>query len=343
MAISRQLVVRRGGATVLTYTVKRGPCTIGRSPESDLVLPDPAVSPHHAEMRVEATSAAGVLQQGAVPIEVSAAVLTDLGSDGGTFVGGVRLLPQQPRAMAHGDVITIGPYELVFRAQGADAIDDLLAGVSAPAPDSAARVAFQSDATVDGDDADAGEDEPGMPMRAVAEVFGDMLQFAPDAPDAGPRPTSRYMRYLPAIFHDDDFLARFLQLFEGVWEPLEQRQDHIDVYFDAATCPAEWLPWMASWFGIVLENHWPEARKRALLARVIDVYRWRGTAYGLERVIEACLGARPEITVTVDNPHVFRVTVRPPSGADAHFERDLNELIAVHKPAHTGYRLEILR
>ena len=60
-----------------------------------------------------------------------------------------------------------------------------------------------------------------------------------------------------------------------------------------------------------LESHWPEARKRALLARVIDVYRWRGTAYGLERVIEACLGARPEIAVAADNPHVFRVIVRP--------------------------------
>jgi phage tail-like protein len=340
MAISRQLVVRRGGATVLTYTVKRGPCTIGRSPESDLVLPDPAVSPHHAEMRVEATSAAGALPQAGLPIDVSAAVLTDLNSDGGTFVGGVRLLAQQPRAMTHGDVITIGPYELVFRSQTPDGVDDAVAAMAAPEPAYGGGAASAPGAPVDDGD---GEDGDVMPLRPIAEVFGDMRQLAPDVPDPGPRPISRYMRYLPAIFHDDDFLVRFLQLFEGVWEPLEQRQDHIDVYFDAATCPAEWLPWMASWFGIVLESHWPEARKRALLARVIDVYRWRGTAYGLERVIEACLGARPEIAVAADNPHVFRVIVRPPSGADAHFERDLNELIAVHKPAHTGYTLEILR
>jgi phage tail-like protein len=151
------------------------------------------------------------------------------------------------------------------------------------------------------------------------------------------------MRYLPVIFHDDDFLSRFLQLFEVVWEPLEQRQNHIDVYFSAMTCPADWLPWMAGWFGIVLEDHWPEARKRALLTRAIDIYRWRGTAYGLERVIEACIGVRPEIVVAPENPFVFRVTIRPPAGAHEHLEHDVNELISAHKPAHTGYTLEILR
>jgi P2-related tail formation protein len=105
----------------------------------------------------------------------------------------------------------------------------------------------------------------------------------------------------------------------------------------------EWLPWMASWFGIVLEDHWNEARKRSLLMRVMDVYRWRGTSYGLERVIEACVGVRPRIDVAPDNPFVFRVSVRPPHDADAYFEHDLNEIIAAHKPAHAGYQLEILR
>jgi phage tail-like protein len=158
-----------------------------------------------------------------------------------------------------------------------------------------------------------------------------------------PRANSRYMRYLPVIFHDDDFLSRFLQMFEVVWEPLQQRQDHIDVYFSSMTCPVEWLPWMASWFGIALEDHWPEARKRALLDRAIDIYRWRGTAYGLERVIEACVGARPDIVTTPENPFVFRVTIHAPPGSDAHLEQDVHDLISAHKPAHTGYTLEILR
>ena len=319
MPITRQLVVRRDGRAVLSYTVKDGVCSIGRSPENDLVLPDASVSPRHAELRVEATAAVSVALP-AVQVASSAAILIDLDSEAGTFVGGVRILAQQPHAMEHGEVVAIGPYELVFRAQ----VQEL-----APADGRVTDAIEAAARTAASDDAPAAADAAGAPR--------------PPRESDGPRPTSRYLRYLPAIFHDDDFLCRFLQLFEAVWEPLEQRQDHIDVYFDAATCPVEWLPWMASWFGIVLEDHWNEARKRALLTRVMDVYRWRGTSYGLERVIEACVGARPRIEIAPDNPFVFRVAVRPPADADAYFEHDLNEIITAHKPAHAGYQLEILR
>lgn len=318
MAISRQIIVRRDGRSVLSYTVKEGVCSVGRSPENDLVLPDAAVSPHHAELRVEATAA---VSSTAPPVQVasSAAVLVDLESDSGTFVAGARLLAHQPRAMEHGDVIAIGPYELLFRSQAQD-------GPVAAVPDGAANGSRTSTGGAE------------LLSRAVD---AGAIQAAGEP--AGPRPTSRYMRYLPIIFHEDDFLGRFLQLFEAVWEPLEQRQDHIEVYFNVATCPVEWLPWMASWFGVELEDHWPEARKRALLGRVMDVYRWRGTAYGLEQVIEACTGARPRIGVSPDNPFVFRVSVRQPVRPDPYFEHDLNEVIKAHKPAHTGYTLEILQ
>jgi phage tail-like protein len=306
MTIARQLVVRRDGRRVLSYTLKEGACTIGRSPENDLVLPDAAVSPRHAEMRVEATAAVS-LEYPVLQVETSAAILIDLDSEAGTFVGGQRLLGQQPRTMEHGDSIVIGPYELVFRAVVQEQPE--AAAVSAP---------------------------------PASDIELDLPPAMYEEPGGGPRPVSRYMRYLPVIFHDDDFLTRFLQLFESVWEPLEQRQNHIEIYFDAGTCPAEWLPWLASWFGVELEEHWPEARKRALLKGVIDVYRWRGTAYGLERVIEACVGARPRIEIAPDSPFVFRVAVRQPRGATPHFEHDLNAIIAAHKPAHAGYTLEIL-
>jgi phage tail-like protein len=320
MTISRQLVVRRDGRRVLSYTLKEGACSIGRSPENDLVLPDAAVSPRHAEMRVEATAAVS-LEHPALQVETSAAILIDLDSEAGTFVAGERLLSQQPHTMEHGDTIVIGPYELLFRAVAQERAEVSPSQAVAPVASSDGLAPCPGDEAVF---------DPALPPETYEQ------------PGGGPRPVSRYMRYLPVIFHDDDFLTRFLQLFESVWEPLEQRQNHIEIYFDAATCPADWLPWLASWFGVELEEHWPEARKRALLVRVIDVYRWRGTAYGLERVIEACVGARPRIEITPDSPFVFRVAVRPPRGATPHFEHDLNTIIAAHKPAHAGYTLEIL-
>jgi phage tail-like protein len=321
MSVTRQLVVRRAGKTVLTFTVESGTCTIGRSPDNDLVLPDAGVAPRHAQLKIESGTA----------------VLEDL--DGGsTLVGGVRLRGREPRALGHGEIVEIGPFELIYRVRDRSDVtfvpsrSDVAAQTEESAPPVTTPVLVAVGA---GETTDVNEvNEADAPVRETA---------APERPGPGPRAHSRYMRYLPAIFHDDDFLSRFLQILEQVWEPLEQRQDHIDAYLDPATCPAEWLPWMASWFGIVLRPHWPEARKRAFLAHAVDVYRWRGTAYGLERVIETCTGARPEIGLLPENPFVFRVVVRAPDAADLHFEHDLNELIATHKPAHTGYTLEILR
>jgi hypothetical protein len=78
-----------------------------------------------------------------------------------------------------------------------------------------------------------------------------------------------------------------------------------------------------------------------LLANTIEIYRWRGTKYGLTRVIEVCLGIRPVITESQSEPNVFRVRVRLPAEATPDFVPRLRALISAHKPAHTGYVIEV--
>jgi phage tail-like protein len=163
------------------------------------------------------------------------------------------------------------------------------------------------------------------------------------APESVVGSDSRYLSYLPVIFQDNDFLGRYLQIFEAIWEPLEQRQDHISLFFSPRTCPASWLPWFASWFGLEVNPHWPEARSRALLAEAPELYRWRGTKYGLTRMLEVCTGTKPDITEDPAEPFVFRIRVRLPATAEPEAEATLNELIRAHKPAHTGYILEVQR
>jgi phage tail-like protein len=154
-------------------------------------------------------------------------------------------------------------------------------------------------------------------------------------------PASMYIESLPIIYADNDFLARFLLLFQTVWEPLEQRQDHIEMYFDPRTSPASFLPWLASWLDLSFNQHWPETRRRRLLAEAIDLYRWRGTRYGLVRMIEVCTGITPEVSDTVTQPYTFDVKITLPKGGD--IDKNLiDELIQAHKPAHAGYRLEVL-
>lgn len=239
-----------------------------------------------------------------IRIDATGAVLIDLGSELGTFFGGEQVLPLQPHALRDGAVFRIGPYEITFRAQ------------SEPSA------------------ASDGESKPEVELeKSPFLVRGEI--------DRPVEPTSRYLPFLPVIFHDNDFLQRFLQIFEAVWEPLEQRQDHIDLFFSPRTCPVSWLPWIASWFGLSIDPYLSESRARALLAEAIEIYRWRGTRYGLARVIEVCLGIRPIIVVRPDSPHVIRVSVPQADTARADVMSTLRELIATHKPAHMGYVIEV--
>ena len=80
---------------------------------------------------------------------------------------------------------------------------------------------------------------------------------------------------------------------------------------------------------------------RRLLAEAIDLYRWRGTRYGLVRMIEVCTGITPEVTENTAQPYTFDVKITLPKDGD--IDKNLiDELIQAHKPAHAGYRLEVL-
>src|SRR5262249_45255069 len=138
-----------------------------------------------------------------------------------------------------------------------------------------------------------------------------------------PGSSSHYLKYLPAVFGSDqqgrflapnsDFLGRYLLIFESIWEPLEQRQDHIEAYFNPQMCPATFLTWMARWFDLAFDASWPEARRRNLLAHAGHLYRWRGTPHGLARMIEVCLGLKARISEEPDQPWVVRIAVTIPA------------------------------
>lgn len=312
-AETRRLIVQRGETVVQTVSLDRPLLTIGRTPDNDVTLADTLVSRHHAELRLE--------PQGAT--------ITDLHSSNGSFVDGARLPPDQPRLLAHGARIQIGPFLLTYQVGAADHENGNAETSSA---DVAAMVAVEAPVL-----------RPVEAMEPVREL--------PRAPANLPRPrlpapvadgvASVYLESLPVIYADNDFLGRFLLLFQNVWEPLEQRQDHIEMYFDPRTCPASFLPWLASWLDLSFNQHWPETRRRRLLAEAIDLYRWRGTRYGLVRMIEVCTGVTPEVTDNPAQPFVFDVKITLPK--DGEIDKNLiDELIQAHKPAHAGYRLEVL-
>ncbi|MHB8645326.1 MAG: FHA domain-containing protein [Thermomicrobiales bacterium] len=239
-------------------------------------------------------------------------ILIDLGSSNGTVLRGVRLLPNQPTLLAVGDLFQIGPFSMVYQVpdQRFDTEHALLVEFDVPA--------YVLDAS-------ATSPSPIAPRPSYPP------QYSRNRP-------STILTHLPIIFQENDFFERFLLIFESLWEPLEQRQDHIQMYFDPRTCPEPILSWLASWLDLSYTLHWPEGRKRRFLAEVIDLYRWRGTRYGLERIIEVCTGYVPRITELPNAPFVIdiSVTIPPDHGGDREL---IEQLVLAHKPAHIGFHL----
>lgn len=114
---------------------------------------------------------------------------------------------------------------------------------------------------------------------------------------------SKYLQYLPAIFQrklgSDEgagpFLGRFLIPFEDVFAAFEEVLATVDQKFSPALAPAaDFLPWLATWLALVLDEEWDEDKRRRLLAEAMQLYQWRGTVHGMKRYLEIYTGLEPE-------------------------------------------------
>lgn len=110
-------------------------------------------------------------------------------------------------------------------------------------------------------------------------------------------PRQSYLDLLPAAYRRDPegalFLDRFLALFERVLTGVEDRYEAFSRWLNPDAAPAELVEWLAALVDLAFDPSWPLARRRALLAEAMDLYRTRGTVAGLERYVELYTGKRP--------------------------------------------------
>jgi phage tail-like protein len=300
------LVIEFQGNVIRTIPLTFAKLTIGRSPDNDLPLQHPGVSRQHVELTI---TSAGM-------------IATDLESSNGTFVDGERILAHQPTRVEPAQTLQIGPFILGIRRPHGERPNGIQPLAAANSNGARRR------STANGSLADDVRIVPTHPRRPTLPV---------------PAPTgrrSKYLDYLPSIFAENDFLGRYLLIFESIWEPIEQRQDHMAMYFDPATCPEPLLNWLAGWFDMRTDRHWPENRVRGLVDQMTELYRFRDTRYGLAKMIEIWTGVTPEITEDAREPFVFHVRLRT-NGAEID-RAAVEELLNTHKPAASGFVLEIV-
>ena len=112
-----------------------------------------------------------------------------------------------------------------------------------------------------------------------------------------------WSRYLPAIYRtqakDPELLERFLALYQSLFTDLDGEIDHLQRLFDPAAAPALWLPWLAGWLGIELDETWPEEKKRRAVAGAYAAAAKRGTPAGLREAVLFATGVDVRIVEPV--------------------------------------------
>lgn len=179
-----------------------------------------------------------------------------------------------------------------------------------------------------------------------------------------------YIKWLPAIYQRSDATGHnvvrdLLWLVQHLFGSIESQLDNIHLIFDSYETREEFLPWLASWSAMVLEPDWPLSKKRRLIKKAMELYRWRGTVKGIGLFISLFTGFEPHLEENVWPYQGLRIGVSSTVGVDTvilppvdrahafmvvmpHRFRDmtpesiirLHEIIEMEKPAHTHYMLK---
>lgn len=207
---------------------------------------------------------------------------------------------------------------------------------------------------------------------------------------------TKLFEYLPAIYQEEgsgthpNRLREFLDGFERVLlgyeetdahttekkhadaqnhkgraEGLGRKIEHLYKLFDPDKTPHLFLPWLASWAALILHSGMTADRQRDLIARIIPLYRIRGTKRYLEELLRLCvdcdtsvheeeisalqLGVRSTLGedawIGGGPPHFFRVVLTAPklTAEEVQLRRQMAyEVVELAKPAHTTYEFEVI-
>lgn len=160
---------------------------------------------------------------------------------------------------------------------------------------------------------------------------------------------------LPALYQEDPLVSQFLSAFDATLAPILCSLDNMDAYFDPLLAPEDFLSWLGSWVGLVLDENWPVERQRALVSDAAGLFRWRGTVKGLAAHLALYVGSVPEVEETggvtwsarpgepiAGGETRIRIVVRVPDPSKVDLAR-LHAIIVAAKPAHVPHEVRVER
>lgn len=179
--------------------------------------------------------------------------------------------------------------------------------------------------------------------------------------------------YLPEVLRQDQATRDFLQAFEKILlgstdrapdkqgknpQGIEEILNELPRYFtpghnETNGAPDAFLPWLSQWVALSLRTDITQdpakdnVVRRAFIARMAQLYRYRGTKQSMKELLEIFTSRDVAIDDQMDGePHYFKVllnldTLKTSDSLEA-FERAkelAHSVIRLEKPAHTRYLL----
>ena len=109
-----------------------------------------------------------------------------------------------------------------------------------------------------------------------------------------------WIKTLPSLYHENEFLKRFLHGIEHSHYQIEKQIDNMADQFSAQK--TEFVDWLSSWLGITISNNVDEIAKRKLLSDMVRLYGIRGTKqYFIDIIKHLC-----NVEVRIEHAQEYR-------------------------------------
>lgn len=175
-----------------------------------------------------------------------------------------------------------------------------------------------------------------------------------------------FLSYMPVIYqtgNKEDFLGRFLGLFETVYQDFDEKIAASTRQLDPMSAEPEFLHWLAKWVGISNAHLWQDDKLRLLLEGIVSKNLIRGTREYMEHMVSTFTGERPFLLEYCDieqyqgneaayrslkqlyayGPYEVSVLVREQAVPSLREQHTLKKMIEDMKPAHIRIHLVIMR
>jgi phage tail-like protein len=104
------------------------------------------------------------------------------------------------------------------------------------------------------------------------------------------------LHQLPVGMAEDDFLFRFVSIFQRVSDTVVHQIDTLPHMFDPTVAPEPMVQTMARWLGVDwLDSSLDGRLQREIVLQYAQLIQWRGTKRGLQQLLELLSGAPAQV------------------------------------------------